>query len=67
MDILMFDLLMGRPMRIMWADRNPALRITGVGNIFIQGLAKNITNLTLHDTFSRFGTILSCKVTSVNS
>ncbi|XP_056615199.1 polyadenylate-binding protein 1A-like isoform X1 [Triplophysa dalaica] len=62
MDILMFDLLMGRPMRIMWADRNPALRITGVGNIFIQGLAKNITNLTLHDTFSRFGTILSCKV-----
>ncbi|KAI7791402.1 putative polyadenylate-binding protein 1 [Triplophysa rosa] len=58
----MFDLLMGRPMRIMWADRNPALRITGVGNIFIQGLAKNITSLTLHDTFSRFGTILSCKV-----
>ncbi|XP_056601146.1 uncharacterized protein LOC130418946 isoform X1 [Triplophysa dalaica] len=59
---LMFSLLMGRTMRIMWADRNPALRTTGVGNIIIQGLAKDICSLALYDTFSHYGTILSCKV-----
>lgn len=62
---LMFSLLMGRTMRIMWADRNPALRTTGVGNIIIQGLAKDICSLALYDTFSRYGTILSCKVTDL--
>lgn len=56
---------MGRPMRIMWADRNPALRTTSVGNIIIQGLSKDIDSLALHDTFCHFGTILSCKVTDL--
>ncbi|XP_057206386.1 polyadenylate-binding protein 1-like isoform X2 [Triplophysa rosa] len=62
MEILMFSLLVGQAMRIMWADRNPTLRTTGVGNVIIQGLAKDINSLALHDTFSIYGTILSCKV-----
>jgi polyadenylate-binding protein len=57
-----FDVLRGRPLRIMWAQRDPALIKSGVGHIFIKNLDKNIDNKSLYDTFSAFGNILSCKV-----
>lgn len=62
LDTMNFDLVKGRPIRIMWSQRDPSLRKSGVGNVFIKNLDRSIDNKAMYDTFSAFGNILSCKV-----
>lgn len=62
LDTMNFEMIHGRPMRIMWSQRDPAARRAGNGNIFIKNLDRVIDNKSIYDTFSLFGNILSCKV-----
>ncbi|KAM9475350.1 polyadenylate-binding protein 1-like isoform 2-T2 [Clarias gariepinus] len=62
LDTMNYEVIKGRPIRIMWSQRDPCLRKSGVGNIFIKNMDESIDNKALYDTFSAFGNILSCKV-----
>uniref|UniRef100_A0A8C9BMC4 RRM domain-containing protein n=1 Tax=Phocoena sinus TaxID=42100 RepID=A0A8C9BMC4_PHOSS len=62
LDTMNFDVIKRKPIRNMWSQRDPSLRKSGVGNVFIKNLDKSIDNKALYDTFSAFGNSLSCKV-----
>lgn len=61
-EVLNFTPLNGKAVRIMYSHRDPSVRKSGSGNIFIKNLDKAIDQKALHDTFSTFGNILSCKI-----
>nr|CCC50573.1 putative polyadenylate-binding protein 1 [Trypanosoma vivax Y486] len=48
----------------MWQQRDPALRYSGNGNIFVKNLKGEVDSRELSVIFKRFGEILSCKVMS---
>ncbi|XP_030495628.1 polyadenylate-binding protein 7 [Cannabis sativa] len=56
------SLLNGKQIRVMWANRDPGSRKSGIGNVFVKNLCESIDNVRLQDLFSKFGYILSCKV-----
>ncbi|KAI3938370.1 hypothetical protein MKW98_015269 [Papaver atlanticum] len=67
LDVLNFNPLNGKPIRIMYSHRDPSIRRSGTANIFIKNLDKAIDNKALHETFSAFGNILSCKIATDGS
>ncbi|KAF8403181.1 hypothetical protein HHK36_011278 [Tetracentron sinense] len=54
--------LNGKVIRIMWSHRDPNARKSGIGNLFVKNLNDSIDTVRLHEMFSKFGNILSCKV-----
>jgi polyadenylate-binding protein len=61
-DTLNFALVGKRYIRLMWQQRDPSLRYSGSGNIFVKNLSTEVDSKNLHDLFKRFGSILTCKV-----
>lgn len=62
LDTMNFTNIKGKQCRIMWSQRDPSIRKSGKGNVFVKDLHEEIDNKTLYDTFSVFGSILSCKI-----
>jgi len=67
LDTLNYTEIKSQPCRIMWKHRDPSIRKTGLGNVFIKNLDKQLDNRHLNDTFSAFGNIVSCKVATDDS
>ncbi|XP_059631499.1 polyadenylate-binding protein 3-like [Cornus florida] len=61
-DLLNFTPINGKPIRIMFSQRDPSIRKSGHANVFVKNLDTSIDNKALHDTFASFGNVLSCKV-----
>ena len=62
LDTMNFDVMNNKPIRIMWSQRDPTVRRSGNGNIFIKNLDSHIDTKSIYDTISMFGSILSCKI-----
>jgi len=62
LQVMNYELLNNRPIRLMWSQRDPSLRKSGKGNVYIKNLPKRVDQRELFDTFESFGTILSCKI-----
>ncbi|KAL5224671.1 hypothetical protein ABZP36_011310 [Zizania latifolia] len=62
MEILNFTVVNGKPIRVMFSNRDPTVRKSGSANVFIKNLDPSIDHKSLYDMFLSFGTILSCKV-----
>ncbi|GLU22317.1 hypothetical protein SLE2022_384040 [Rubroshorea leprosula] len=58
--------LKGKSMRIMWSQKDPSLRKSGVANLFVKNLDPSISSAHLHSIFGKFGIVLSCKVAEEN-
>ncbi|XP_047670264.1 polyadenylate-binding protein 1A-like [Tachysurus fulvidraco] len=57
-----FELLLDRPMRVMWSRWEPTAKLIKGSNVIIKNLHQSIDDIALFDTFSVFGRIVSCKV-----
>ncbi|KEG07499.1 polyadenylate-binding protein 1, partial [Trypanosoma grayi] len=62
MEALNFKRIGEKCIRIMWQQRDPALRYSGDGNIFVKNLNNEVDSRELSIIFKKFGDILSCKV-----
>jgi len=67
LDQLNFTRLNGKPIRIMYSNRDPSIRKSGSTNIFIKNLGRAIDYKALYNVFSVFGHILSFKIVTDES
>ena len=67
LEALNYEEIDGRSCRISWTCRDPTVRKSGVGNLFVKNLDKRMDNMNLHEVFENFGEILSCKVSTDSS
>ncbi|KAI6690105.1 hypothetical protein NL676_026933 [Syzygium grande] len=63
---LNYSKLKGKPMRIMWCQRDPSRRKAGNANLFVKNLNPSISSARLQSIFCQYGNILSCKVAEDN-
>ncbi|KAL3107537.1 hypothetical protein niasHT_014254 [Heterodera trifolii] len=49
LDITNFDVVLNRPIRIMWSQRGPSIRRSCAGNIFNKNLGKDIDTKAIYD------------------
>ncbi|CAL5419803.1 unnamed protein product [Camellia sinensis] len=56
------SVLNGKRIRVMWSHRDPDVRKSGIGNVFVKNLNESIDNAQLQEMFQEFGNIVSCKV-----
>lgn len=61
---LNYSLINGRPCRIMMAERDTAKRQVQPGNLVVKNLPPSVDEKSLHDTFSQWGNVTSCRVIS---
>ena len=57
LDTMNFDVLKGKPIRIMWSQRDPSLRRSGVGNVFIKNPQSKVNTPI---SFSKIPSNLKC-------
>jgi polyadenylate-binding protein len=57
-----FDTIDGSPCRIMWSQRDSALRSSVSANVFVRGLSPVTDNKRLQAVFAPFGDVVSCKI-----
>ncbi|CAN1352615.1 Polyadenylate-binding protein 2 [Linum perenne] len=62
LDLLNFTPINGRPIRVMYSNPDASVRRSGAGNIFVKNFDKSFDHKKFFDTFSVFGSILSCKL-----
>jgi polyadenylate-binding protein len=59
---LNYTKLRERPLRIMWVQRDPSLRRSAQGNVFVKNLDPAVDSRVLSENFSLFGSVVSCRV-----
>ncbi|KAJ8868301.1 hypothetical protein PR048_029817 [Dryococelus australis] len=57
-----FDVVHGRPIRIMWTKYSSNFVKPDGGNIFVKNLSKDVDNKKFREIFLSFGNIVSCKI-----
>ncbi|GJU24294.1 polyadenylate-binding protein 7 [Tanacetum coccineum] len=57
-------MLCGKMIRVSKANRDPDVRKSGIGNVFVKNLNESMDNIQLKELFQNFGNILSCKVST---